>query len=79
MYLHSSTPRRPSDLLKDTLLELPFDLLSLIVGTGIAVESHQGTEVEFGRLQQLDLADLDLEKGDALATRQKRIKQRKNI
>lgn len=50
----------PSYLLQDTLLELPLDPLALLVGGGLAVERHEGTQVELGRLQELDLADVDL-------------------
>jgi hypothetical protein len=48
------------DLLQDTLLELPLNLLALVVRPRLAVESHEGAEVEPGLLQQLDLADVDL-------------------
>ena len=47
-------------LLQNTLLELPLNLLALLVGGGLAVESHQGAEVELGLLEQLDLADVNL-------------------
>lgn len=46
--------------LKDRLAELPLNLLASIIGTGLAVESHQGTEIELGLLEELDLADVDL-------------------
>lgn len=49
-----------SNLLEDTLLELPLNLLALVVGTRLAVESHQCSKIELGRLEQLDLADVDL-------------------
>lgn len=48
------------DLLQNTLLELPLDLLSLIVRTRLAVQSHQSTKIELGCLEKLDLADVDL-------------------
>lgn len=51
---------RPLNLLKHTLLELPLNLLALVVRTRLAVESHEGTKVELGCLQQLDLTDVDL-------------------
>ena len=48
------------DLIQDTLLELPLNLLTLVVRPRLAVESHEGAEVEPGLLQQLDLADVYL-------------------
>ena len=48
------------DILEHTLLKLALDLLTLVVGPRLAVQSHEGTEVELGCLQQLDLADVDL-------------------
>ena len=59
------TPRQPAkisllNLLQDTLLELPLNLLALVVGTRLAVQSHQGTKVELGSLEQLNLSDVDL-------------------
>ena len=50
----------PSYLLQDALLELPLDPLALLVSSRLAVERHEGAEVELGRLQQLHLADVDL-------------------
>lgn len=65
------SPRHPAcaflNLLKNNILELPLDLLTLVIRTRFAVESHQGSEVELGLLQQLDLADVDL--GGWLASR----------
>ena len=49
-----------SNLLQDTLLELPLNPLALLIGRGLSVERHEGTKVELGRLQQLHLADVDL-------------------
>jgi hypothetical protein len=46
--------------LKNRLLELPLNLLTLVVGARLAVECHQGTEVELGRLEKLNLADVNL-------------------
>ena len=59
------TPRQPAkisllNLLQDTLLELPLNLLALVVGARLAVQSHQGTKVELGSLEQLNLSDVDL-------------------
>jgi len=51
-----------SDLLQNTLLELPLNLLALVVSARLAVEGHQGTQVELGGLQQLNLADVDLKR-----------------
>lgn len=50
----------PSYLLQDTLLELPLDPLALLVRGRLAVERHEGAEVELGRLEELHLADVDL-------------------
>lgn len=47
--------------LKHPLLELPLNLLSILVCCRLAVQSHEGTEVELGGLQELDLADVNLE------------------
>jgi hypothetical protein len=49
------------NLLENNLLELPLNLLALVVRCRLAVEGHEGAEVELGRLQQLDLADVYLE------------------
>ena len=48
------------DLLKNALLELPLHLLTLLVRRGLAVQVHESTQVELGRLEELDLADVDL-------------------
>jgi hypothetical protein len=48
------------NVLQHTLLELPLDLLALVVGARLAVQGHQSTEVELRCLQQLDLADVYL-------------------
>lgn len=61
------------NLLQNTLLELPLDLLSLVVRGRLAVQSHQATKVELGGLQQLNLADVDLENQSA-----SKIPRRKN-
>lgn len=60
------TPRQPAkiillNLLQDTLLELPLNLLALVISARLAVQSHQGTKVELGGLEQLNLSDVDLE------------------
>jgi len=49
-----------SYLLQHTLLELALHLLTLLVRGRLAVESHEGAEVELGLLEELDLADVDL-------------------
>jgi len=46
--------------LKNRLLEVPLDLLTLVVSARLAVEGHERTEVELGRLEELDLADVNL-------------------
>lgn len=67
------TPRQPAkiillNLLQDTLLELPLNLLALVISARLAVQSHQGTKVELGGLEQLNLSDVDvLERVDALS------------
>lgn len=50
----------PLYLLEDTLLELPLNLLAVLVGGRLAVQRHQGTKVELGLLEQLNLADMHL-------------------
>ena len=55
-----SLTRHPLYALKNGLLELALDLVALLVGGGLAVESHEGAEVELGLLEELDLADVDL-------------------
>ena len=50
----------PSNLVQNALLELPLNLLALLVRGRLAVESQETAEVELGGLQQLDLADVDL-------------------
>ena len=46
--------------LQDGLLELSLNLLSLLVGVGLAVEVKKGSEVELWCLEELDLADVNL-------------------
>lgn len=53
--------KHPLNVLKDLLLELPLNLLALVVGGGLAVQSKESTEVELGGLEELDLTDVDLE------------------
>ena len=50
-------------VLEDSLLELAvtLDLLARVVGGGLAVEREEVAEVELGCLEELDLADVDLE------------------
>lgn len=50
----------PLYVLENLLTELPLNLLALLIRARLAVESHQSTEVELGRLEELDLADVDL-------------------
>ena len=50
------------NLLEHTLLELPLHLLTILVRRGLAVQVHESTQVELGRLEELDLADVDLGK-----------------
>lgn len=46
--------------LQNLLLELTLHLLARLVGVGLAVEVEEGTKVELGLLEDLDLADMDL-------------------
>lgn len=46
--------------LEDLLLELPLNLLALVIGSRLAVQGKQSTQVELGGLEKLDLADVDL-------------------
>lgn len=50
----------PLHVLKDTLLELPLNLLALLIRGRLAVQRQQVAEVELGCLEQLDLADVNL-------------------
>lgn len=54
--------RKPvlSYLVQHLLLELPLDLLSLLIGVRLAVEVQKCAEIELGCLQELDFADVDL-------------------
>lgn len=45
---------------EDLLTELPLHLLTLLIRARLAVQGHQGTKVELGLLEELDLADVDL-------------------
>lgn len=51
-----------SNALQDRLLEFPLHLVTLIVGCGFTVQVQESTEIELGRLEELDLADMDLDK-----------------
>jgi hypothetical protein len=46
--------------LEDSLAELTLHLLALLIGSSLAVQSHQRTQIELRLLQELDLADVDL-------------------
>ena len=48
------------DLLENALLELPLYLLTILVRRGLAVQGHESAQVELGRLEELDLANVDL-------------------
>lgn len=48
------------DLLEHTLLELPLNLLTILVCRRLAVQCQETTQVELGRLEELDLANVDL-------------------
>lgn len=47
-------------VLQNGLLELAVNLLTSIVLGRLSVEGEEGTEVELGLLEELDLADVDL-------------------
>ena len=53
----ANKPKSLLNLLENTLL------LALVIRTRLAVQSHQGTKVELGGLEQLDLSDVDLLSG----------------
>lgn len=57
---HPFKIKTPLNSLKDRLLELPLNLLALVIGSRLAVEGKQSTQVELGGLEELDLADVDL-------------------
>ena len=46
--------------LQNRLLELTLHLLALVIRARLAVECHQRPEVELGRLEELDLANVNL-------------------
>jgi len=48
-------------LLQYLFLELSLDFLTLLICVWLAVEVKEGTEVELGSFQKLDLSDVDLE------------------
>lgn len=48
------------DTLKNLLLELPLNFLALVVSRRFSMQVQQRTKIKFRRLQQLDLADMDL-------------------
>ncbi len=50
----------PLHRLQHLLHELTLDLLALLIGGRLAVESKESAEIELGRLQELDLADVNL-------------------
>ena len=52
--------RPPLHSLQNLLLELALNLLALLISAGLAVKGQQSTEVELGRLEELDLADVNL-------------------
>jgi hypothetical protein len=58
--LNSPVLKKNLHVLQNGLLELPFNLLARIVLGRLSVKGEQSTEVELGRLEELDLADVDL-------------------
>lgn len=55
----------PLNLLENALLELPLNLLALLVCRRLAVQGQEATKVELGLLQQLNLADVHLNHRDS--------------
>ena len=54
-------PRPRLNVLQHLLLELPvLHLLAGVVGARLTVQRKQVAEIEFGCLEELDLADVDL-------------------
>lgn len=49
-----------SNSLQNRLLEFPLNLVALVIRRGFTVQVQQSTEIELGRLEQLDLANVDL-------------------
>jgi hypothetical protein len=52
-----------SDGLKNLFLELPLNLLALVISRRFPVEVQQGTEIKLRGLKELDLADMDVLQG----------------
>lgn len=52
----------PLNALEDLLLEFPLNLLALVIGGRLTVQGEEGTQVKLGRLQELHLANVDLQK-----------------
>lgn len=50
----------PLNRLKDGVLELALNLLALVISGRLAVKGEESTEVELRRLQELDLANVNL-------------------
>ena len=48
------------DTLKNLLLELPLNFLALVVSRRFSMQVQQRTKIKLRRLEQLDLADMDL-------------------
>ena len=59
-YLTSIPIKKPLNSLKNLVLELPLNLLALVISGGLAVESQQSTQIKLGGLEKLNLADVDL-------------------
>lgn len=49
-------------LIQHLLLELPLNLLTMLICVRLAVEVKKSAKVELGCLQELDFADVDLNK-----------------
>ncbi len=56
----SHVAANPLHLVQNLLLELPLDLLALLICVRFAVEVKESAEVELGGLQELNFADVDL-------------------
>lgn len=48
-------------VLKNLLLELTLNLLARVILARLAVKAEEGTEIEFGCLEKLDLSYVDLD------------------
>lgn len=57
--MRSQSPHK-SDGLEDLLLELPFNLVALVISRRFPMQVQQGTKVKLRGLEEFDLADMNL-------------------